>query len=61
VPAEYLATMLEQLEVGSVDQLIAKKELHSTYVQRRMKQFFAANILPSEELESWLESKVNWL
>jgi glutamate-ammonia-ligase adenylyltransferase len=61
VPAEYLATMLEQLEVGSVDQLIAKKELHSTYVQRRMKQFFAAHILPSEELESWLESKVNWL
>jgi hypothetical protein len=53
--------MLEQLEVSSLGQLIAEKERHSNYVQRRMEKFFSSSYLQSEQLESWLESKVNWL
>ena len=61
LPADYLARMLKQLKVSSIDQLIAKKEMHSSYVQLRMEQFFTSNCLNTEQLESWLESKVSWL
>ncbi|MFT6098926.1 MAG: glutamate-ammonia-ligase adenylyltransferase [Arenicella sp.] len=61
LPADYLARMLQQLEVSSIEQLVAKKEMHSNYVQQRMAQFFASNCLNPEQLEDWLESKVNWL
>jgi len=61
LPADYLARMLQQLGLSSIDQLIAKKEMHSRYVQQRMEQFFASNCLNEEQLESWLESKVSWL
>jgi glutamate-ammonia-ligase adenylyltransferase len=61
LPADYQARMLAQLQVSSIDQLIAKKKMHSNYVQRRMEQFFASNCLSAEQLESWLERKVSWL
>jgi len=60
LPSEYLVRLLQQSHVSSVAELVAKKQLYSNFVQRRMEQFFASDCLDSKQLEAWLETQVIW-
>jgi len=61
LPEEYLRRLLEQSQVNSVEELMKKKERYVNYVQFRMKTFFSKSPLNVQQLDSWLETKVNWI
>ncbi len=60
LPSEYLARLLQQSEVSSIDQLVAKKREYSTYIEQRMEALFGSHFLETTAMDAWLETQVSW-
>ena len=61
IAPQYLARLLEQSGVTSLNELIEKKEKYAKIVDQAMTDFFAPFAMTESEIEDWLETGVNWL